>query len=122
MAGMTLRDDFGSWRVTLLDTSTGSTREIWDPAPARQDDPPRGGVPGGVGGPDGYSRVMAWAPDGSAVVVVALQPDSTDAVLWIVPVDGSGPSAEIAITVPDMTAKLGFPNIGPSVVWLPGDR
>jgi dipeptidyl aminopeptidase/acylaminoacyl peptidase len=122
MAGMTLSDDFGSWRVTLLDTSDGSTREIWEPRPRRVGDRPVPTQAGSTTGPvpGGYAQVAAWAPDGSAVVVVEPTPDSTDATLWVVPVDGSGPSAAIAITVPDMSATLGFPNVGPSVVWLPG--
>jgi hypothetical protein len=122
MAGMTLSEDLASWRVTLLDTSDGSTREIWSwRSPRAGDRPPPGGGTGSTGPrPSGYARVMAWAPDGSAVVVVEPRPDSTDATLWIVPIDGSGPTGAVTITVPDLSATLGFPNIGPSVVWLPG--
>jgi hypothetical protein len=110
IAGMTLSSDMGSWRVTLLDTMDGSAREIWDPA----------ATPGGGRAPSGYARVAAWAPDGSAVVVIEPTLDSTSATLWVVATDGSGRTKSIDVVVPDMAATLGFPNIGPSVVWLPG--
>lgn len=62
--------------------------------------------------------MVAWAPDGSAVIVMDQGPDSGDAILRLVRTDGSGSTPPVTVTVPDPTESLGFPNIGPSVAWL----
>ena len=123
IAGMTLSDDFLSWQVVLVDVQDGSSRTIWR-APAVRVGPMMGATrnpsptPMPPNGLSGYSRIMAWAPDGSAVVLLDQSPDSTEASLRIVPTDGSGAGAPVSINVPDLSATLGFPNIGPSVAWL----
>jgi hypothetical protein len=118
LAGMTLSSDFLSWRVTLLDVRDGTTREVWE-AP--------GGSPGrgaGLASIDpaasisGNSRVVAWAPDGTAVVVLDQRPDSSEATIRLVRTDGSGATPPVSIAVPDLSMTLGFPNVGPSVAWL----
>jgi hypothetical protein len=67
----------------------------------------------------GYARVVAWAPDGSAVLVLDSGPSTSAARLFVVPIGGSGPGDPVTVDVPDLSATMGFPNIGPAVAWLP---
>jgi hypothetical protein len=62
---------------------------------------------------------VAWAPDGSSVVLLDQVVDSTDAVIRIVATDASGATDPLTVRVPDLSAELGFPNVGPAVAWLP---
>jgi hypothetical protein len=132
IAGVTLDNDFVHHSVTLLDVRDGSTRIIWN-APNElgcnafsEGSTGRAGCLAGPhptpGSPDamsGYARVVAWAPDGSAVLLLDQNPDTAAATLKVVPVDGSGAGAKVAVEVPDLSGTLGFPNVGPAVVWLP---
>jgi hypothetical protein len=119
-------------RVTLLDVRDGSTRSIWNSWDVIGCNGWPEGSPGLAGcltaprptpgSPDAMSasaRIVAWAPDGSAVLLLDQRSESTAATLQVVPVDASGARAALPISVPDLSGTLGFPNIGPSVVWLP---
>jgi hypothetical protein len=44
---------------------------------------------------------------------------TTEARVFVVPLDGSGPGEPVTVDVPDLSPKMGFPNMGPAVVWLP---
>ena len=129
VAGITTSSDLRREDVTLIDTREGSRHVIWS-APAVID---CGGLRAGTKtcqpGPDptsnpsdgitAYARIAAWAPDGSAVLLLDQQPDSTSATLRVVSVDGSGAGPKATIDVPDLSGILGYPNIGPSIIWLP---
>ena len=130
LAGVTLNEDLGGNSVTLLDTRDGSTRSIWSPGPFLDCASSFGSTeaPECQGSPDptpdpmaisGYAKVVAWAPDGSAVLVAQPFLDSTRMRLWVVPVDGSGPGQGLDVAVPDLSPAHGFPNEGSGIAWLP---
>ena len=119
IAAMTMGSDLKHEDVILIDVRDGSVRVIWSPlfyvncdlvsslqrrsCLAHDYTMP---------GPDTVlwrPRVAAWAPDGSAVLV--LDPDFSEAAakLRAVPVDGSGPRAPVHALVA----------AHPDVVWLP---
>jgi hypothetical protein len=130
LAGVTLDDDFGGSSVTLLDTRDGSTRRIWSAGPyvdcsrnfGSNEAPECAASPEPTADPmalSGYAKVVAWAPDGSAVLVAQPFLDSTQMRLWVVPVDGSGPGPGLDVAVPDLSPAHGFPNEGSGIAWLP---
>jgi len=132
MADVTLSRDFLSLTVVLLDLRAGSTRTIWSSPEPRGCTAFEEGSSGRAEceaanpptlGPDavsGYARVVAWAPDGRAVLVLDQQLDTTTSRLVVVPVDGSGPRGSATFEAPDLSMTLGFPNVGAGVAWLPG--
>lgn len=132
MADITLSSDFVAYRLVLLDLRDGSTRVAWSSPDPRGCTVFEEGSPGREEceasdlpspGPDmisGSARVAAWAPDGSAVLVLDQAIDSTTTRLVVVPVDASGPRGHATFDAPDLSATLGFPNVGPGVAWLPG--
>jgi len=70
-------------------------------------------------GPDtvtDHARIAAWAPDGSAVLVLDVEPYSTEAALRVLPVDGSGARPKVTVRGPALSPTL---NWSPSVAWLP---
>jgi hypothetical protein len=134
IAGVTMGSDFVSRSVTLLNVRDGTARTVWTVADVRGCD---GFTPGSSGHPDciaahpetpgpdaisGYARIFAWSPDGNRILLLDQNIDTPEATLQIVLVDGSGAGPKVNVSVPDLSMTLGFPNIGPAVVWLPGSK
>jgi len=127
IAGVTVDDDIVDRSVTLIDTRDGSIRVIWSaPAvkdctgPFRRNDlacqPGPSPTPNATTGLTSGARIVAWAPDGSAVLLLDIDPDSSTATLRVVPVDGSGARSKVTVKAPALSEVLEWT---PSVVWLP---
>jgi hypothetical protein len=131
LAGITMGREFTTWNVTLLDVGDGSTRSIWETqdvpgctsfkarSSGRAECEAAGQPTPGPMAISGYARVVAWAPDGSAVLVLDSGTDTTAVRLFIVPLDGGGAGDPAAVDVPDLSATMGFPNVGPAIAWVP---
>ena len=118
IAAMTMSSDLKHDDVILIDVRDGSTRVIWSPLIGRDCEltplmDRRGCLEHGYAmpGPDTVSwspRVAAWAPDGSAVLILDPNLSETAATLRVVSVDGSA-RAPVSARVASH----------PDVVWLP---
>jgi hypothetical protein len=119
IAAMTMSSDLKHEYVILIDVRDGSTRVIWSPLIGMDCELRRVGSSRlsclaqgyAMPGPDTVSwspRVAAWAPDGSAVLLLDPDNSETAAKLRVVSVDGSAraPVRALAAAHPD-------------VVWLP---
>jgi hypothetical protein len=139
IAGMTLNSDFVHYSLTILDVHDGTSHAVWTAPDSRGCTGFEAGShdrtaceataslsPGATLSPSdsisGYARVVAWSRDGRSVAILDVRPDTNEATLRIVPVDGSGASELLTIEIPDIasTYNSGFPNDGPAIAWLPG--
>ena len=119
IAAVTLSSDLKHEDVTLIDVRGGSTRVIGSlligadcefvGLADRRSCLEHGYAMPGPGTVSEDARVAAWAPDGSAVLILDPNRSETAVTLRVVPVDGSGARAPVA-------AQVDFPL---SVVWLP---
>ena len=126
VAAVTVDNDVVHRSVTLLDVRDGTSRAIWS-APAVKDcsglsrndpgcQPVPHPTPNTTNGLTGSARIVAWAPDSSAVLLLDMDPDSTAATLRVVPVDGSGARSPVTVEDPALSETLDW---SPSIVWLP---